>query len=57
MKQSTHQVQRASVQATPSPKARQAASKGDTRTVTLNGSRVHMVFDGRQWWNVKVTPL
>jgi hypothetical protein len=28
--------------------------KGDKRQVVLNGSRVYMQHDGKQWWNVKV---
>ena len=29
--------------------------KGDTREIVLNGSRILMSHDGRQWWNIKVT--
>jgi hypothetical protein len=29
--------------------------KGDTREVVLNNTRITMLHDGKQWWNVKVT--
>lgn len=40
----------------PSPEAHQRAGvQGQTRIVVMNGSRIEMRHDGRQWWNVKVT--
>jgi hypothetical protein len=38
------------------PRAELYGYAGQTRVVVLNGSRVHMRHDGRQWWNVKVEP-
>lgn len=28
---------------------------GQVKYVVLNGSKIKMIHDGRQWWNVEVT--
>ncbi len=33
-----------------------AGFTGATRVVVMNGSRIEMKHDERQWWNVRVTP-
>ena len=34
-----------------------APVKGTTKTVTMNNSRIVMVFDGQKWINTKVLPI
>jgi hypothetical protein len=41
----------------PSEAHQKAYAKGNAREVGLNGTRIRMVFDGKQWWNVSVTPI
>ncbi len=40
----------------PGTALQNTAFKGETKTVILNGSKITMVHDGVQWWNVKVQP-
>ncbi len=42
----------------PAPsKASQQAYAGATRTIDLNGSRLHERHDGKQWLTYQVTPI
>lgn len=41
----------------PSEAHQKAYAKGDAREVVVNGSRIRMEYDGRQWLNVSVMPV
>ena len=47
----------AGVPPAPSEAHQKPYVKGDVRVVVVNGSRIRMEHDGRQWWNVSVTPV
>ncbi len=39
----------------PGKALQETVFKGKIKYVVLNGSKIKMVHDGRQWWNVEVT--
>jgi hypothetical protein len=41
----------------PSEAHLKAYAKGNVQEVLLNGTRIRLVFDSAQCWNVSVTPI
>ena len=54
---SSNPTNEADVPSAPPEAHQKAYAKGDVPIVVLNRTRMRMVHDGKQWWNVSVMPI